>query len=125
MADGVQNGSDVLGTGRLVAAEVLAGTMAVRVSGNGVRYCSFGDTGLEPKDLERVIGAVPVTVSRALGARAFYFVPLAMAERQGAERQGAEKREVMVAPVYTVELADEAILPPECGPAGTGGRAGA
>ena len=114
MADGVQNGSDVLGTGRLVAAEVLAGTMVVRVSGNGVRYCSFGDTGLDPKELERVLGAVPVTVARALGSRAFYFVPLALAERQGA----------MVAPVYTAELAEEAIchrnvdLPARAGGAG-------
>ena len=88
--------------GNLVTAEALAGTMMVRVSGNGVRYCSFGDTGVAAGELERIIGAVPVTVSRALGGRAFYFVPLAMAS----DRKGGV---TMVAPVYSGELAEEAI----------------
>ena len=109
MADKVQDGRSESGsggrveTGKLVTAQALAATMMVRVSGNGVRYCSFGETGVAPGELECVVGAVPVTVSRALGGRAFYFVPLAM----GAGR--ADEGAAMVAPVYSAELADEAI----------------
>ena len=51
-----------------------------------------------------MIEAVPAKVAPALGARAFYFVPLAMAP----ERQG-KAGETLVAAVYTAELAEEAI----------------
>jgi hypothetical protein len=45
------------------------------------------------------VGAVPATLSEALKNRAYYFVPLAI----------ADTGEVMVAPSYTVDLGDRAI----------------
>ena len=95
----------VLATGSLLGAAQVASTLVLRAAKNGVRFASFGETKLEPaSELERVIEAVPATVAPALGARAFYFVPLAMAP----ERQG-KTGETLVAPVYTAELAEEAI----------------
>ena len=103
MADGVG-----AGTGSLLEATKVASTLVLRVAKNGVRYASFGETKLAASELERVIEAVPATVAPALGARAFYFVPLAMApERQG--QKDLETGQTLVAPVYTAELAEEAI----------------
>ncbi len=92
------------GTGSLLEATKVASTLVLRAAKNGVRYASFGETKLAASELERVIEAVPATVAPALGARAFYFVPLAMAP----DRQGKEMG-TLVAPVYTAELAEEAI----------------
>ena len=99
MADGVG-----MATGGLLDAAKVASTLVLRAAKNGVRYASFGETKLEPGELERVIEAVPATVAPALGARAFYFVPLAMAP----ERQG-KTGETLVAAAYSAELAEEAI----------------
>ena len=99
MADGLDTGT----TGLLEAAQV-ASTLVLRTANNGVRYASFGETKLGPGELERVIEAVPATVAPALAAKAFYFVPLAMAP----ERQG-KSGETLVAATYTPELAEEAI----------------
>ena len=105
MADGVG-----AGTGSLLEATKVASTLVLRAAKNGVRYASFGETKLAASELERVIEAVPATVVPALAARAFYFVPLAMApERQGQGQAGSQAGETLVAPVYTAELAEEAI----------------
>ncbi len=50
-------------------------------------------------DLERLVGAVPSALSAALTRRAYYFVPLAI----------ADTGEIMVAPAYTVDLGDRAV----------------
>ena len=73
---------------------------------NGIAYVSLGETQVKEADLERMIQAVPVPIASALGGKAFYFVPLALAEGRG-HRGGTE--ETMVAPMYTAELAEEAI----------------
>ena len=99
MADGVG-----AGTGSLLEAATVASTLVLRAAKNGVRYASFGETKLAASELERVIEAVPATVAPALTARAFYFVPLAMAPARHGQT-GA----TLVAPVYTAELAEEAI----------------
>jgi hypothetical protein len=66
---------------------------------NGVHYGFWGETRVSEPDLERLVGAVPASLSAALGNRAYYFVPLAI----------ADTGEVMIAPAYTVDLGDRAI----------------
>ena len=52
-----------------------------------------------PADLERLIGAVPATMAPALTRRAYFFVPLAI----------ADTGEPLIAPVYTVDYGDRAV----------------
>ena len=61
--------------------------------------CGWGETRVSETDLERLVGAVPATLSAALANRAYYFVPLAI----------ADTGETMIAPAYTVDLGDRAI----------------
>ncbi len=49
--------------------------------------------------LERLVGAVPLSLAPALMRRAYYFVPLAI----------ADTGETLVAPSYTVDLGDRAV----------------
>ena len=66
---------------------------------NGIRFAAWGETRVPEADLEHMVGAVPATMSAALANRAYYFVPLAI----------ADTGETMVAPSYSVELGDRAI----------------
>ena len=77
-----------------VAAQTTAGQAA-----NGIRYAAWGETRVPEADLERMVGAVPASMSGALASRAYYFVPLAI----------ADTGETMVAPSYSVDLGDRAI----------------
>jgi hypothetical protein len=80
-------------------AEKVATQVTVAQAPNGIHYAAWGETRISEPDLERLVGAVPATLSAALDKRAYYFVPLAI----------ADTGEVMVAPSYTVELGDRAI----------------
>jgi hypothetical protein len=80
-------------------AEKVAAQLAVGQAANGVHYAAWGETRVSDTDLERLVGAVPATLSAALSNRAYYFVPLAI----------ADTGEVMIAPSYTVDLGDRAI----------------
>jgi hypothetical protein len=66
---------------------------------NGIRYAAWGETRVADSDLERLVAAVPTAMAPALRQRAYYFVPLAI----------ADTGENLVAPVYTVELGDRAV----------------
>ena len=66
---------------------------------NGIRYAAWGETRVSESDLERLVGAVPAALAPALRQRAYYFVPLAI----------ADTGENLVAPAYTVELGDRAV----------------
>ena len=66
---------------------------------NGIKYASWGETRVSEPDLERLVGAVPASLSAALSQRAYYFVPLAI----------ADTGETLIAPSYTVDLGDRAI----------------
>ena len=66
-------------TGLIQAAQV-AQESELRQSPNGVRFAGFGETNLVAADLERMVQAVPGSVAAALAKRAFYFVPLALAD---------------------------------------------
>jgi len=80
-------------------AEKVAAHAAVSQAPNGVRFAFWGETRVSEPDLERLVGAVPATLSAALLHRAYYFVPLAI----------ADSGECMIAPAYTVDLGDRAI----------------
>jgi hypothetical protein len=83
----------------LWAAEKVAAQVTVAQAANGIHYAAWGETRITEADLEKLVGAVPATLSEALKNRAYYFVPLAI----------ADTGEVMVAPSYTVDLGDRAI----------------
>ncbi|MGA2046756.1 MAG: hypothetical protein ABSG96_03645 [Terracidiphilus sp.] len=80
-------------------AEKVATQVTVAQAPNGIHYAAWGETRISDSDLEKLVGAVPATLSEALKNRAYYFVPLAI----------ADTGEVMVAPSYTVDLGDRAI----------------
>jgi hypothetical protein len=80
-------------------AEKVATQGTVSTAPNGIHYAVWGETRVPETDLERLVGAVPSTLSAALENRAYYFVPLAI----------ADTGETMIAPAYSVELGDRAI----------------
>ena len=80
-------------------AEKVATQVAVLEAPNGIHYAMWGETRISDADLERLVSAVPSTLSAALRQRAYYFVPLAIADID----------DTMVAPGYTVDLGDRAI----------------
>lgn len=80
-------------------AEKVATQTEVGTASNGIHYASWGETRISDADLERLVGAVPGIISAALNHRAYYFVPLAI----------ADTGETMIAPSYTVELGDRAV----------------
>lgn len=80
-------------------AEKVATQVTVTQAANGIRYAGWGDTRISDSDLERLVGAVPAALSAALSQRAYYFVPLAI----------ADTGETLVAPGYTVDLGDRAV----------------
>ena len=107
MAEGVQTR-----TPTLLHASELALTLALRTAPNGVRYACFGDIKLDDATLERVVQAVPAVIAPTLADRVFYFVPLALAEPPAEHADPLLSRgpePTLIAPVFTPELADEAI----------------
>ncbi len=80
-------------------AEKVATQVSVIVASNGVRFAGWGDTRVSESDLERLVAAVPASLALALSSRAYYFVPLAI----------ADTGETMIAPSYTVDLGDRAV----------------
>ena len=80
-------------------AEKVAPQVTVLEAANGIHYGAWGETRISDSDLEQLVGAVPATMSPALEKRAYYFVPLAL----------AETGDIMIAPAYTVDLGDRAI----------------
>jgi hypothetical protein len=80
-------------------AEKVASQVTAAKASNGIHYAMWGETRVTDTDLERLVGAVPAALSAALDHRAYYFVPLAIADTD----------EIMVAPSYTVDLGDRAI----------------
>jgi len=77
----------------------VAAQTTVALAPNGIHYATWGETRISDADLEHLVGAVPAALSAALEQRAYFFVPLAIADTD----------ETMVAPGYTVDLGDRAI----------------
>jgi hypothetical protein len=80
-------------------AEKVATQAVVQEAPNGIRYAAFGETRISDADLKRLVGAVPAGLAPALRQRAYYFVPLAI----------ADTGENLIAPAYSVELGDRAV----------------
>jgi hypothetical protein len=80
-------------------AEKVASQVTLAKAPNGINYAMWGETRVSDVDLERLVNAVPATLSGALEHRAYYFVPLAIADTD----------ETMIAPGYSVDLGDRAI----------------
>jgi len=80
-------------------AEKVATQANVATAANGINYAAWGETKINEPDLERLVGAVPATLAPALNRRAYYFVPLAI----------ADTGDTMIAPSYTVDLGDRAV----------------
>jgi len=80
-------------------AEKVATQVAMHEASNGIRYASWGETRVSDADLERLVGAVPAALTTALRHRAYFFVPLAI----------ADTGENLIAPSYNVELGDRAV----------------
>ncbi len=80
-------------------AEKVATQVTVVQAANGVRYAGWGETRISDADLERLVGAVPAALTAALAHRAYYFVPLAI----------ADTGETLLAPAYSVDLGDRAV----------------
>jgi hypothetical protein len=80
-------------------AEKVATQVTVADAPNGIHYAAWGETHVSETDLERLVGAVPATLSAALSNRTYYFVPLAI----------ADTGETLIAPGYSVDLGDRAI----------------
>ena len=80
-------------------AEKVAAQVPFAAAPNCIHYAAWGETRISDTDLERLVAAVPAALSAALSSRAYYFVPLAI----------ADTGEVMIAPAYTVDLGDRAI----------------
>ena len=82
----------------------------LRESANGLRFAEFGETNLVPAELERMVQAVPATIASLLIQRAFYFVPLALAERSGDLPKGvSEPGDTLIAAAYSTEWSDQAV----------------
>ena len=60
----------------LVRASQVAREAEVRHSANGVRFATFGETGVPGPDLDRMLEAVPPSIADALNANTYFFVPL-------------------------------------------------
>jgi len=94
----------------LVRAQEVARSANVQQSPNGLRFATFGETGVTAPDLDHMLGAVPTGISRSLHASTWFFVPLALREPESAGSPRNQKSEAaMVAPAYSEELNDSAI----------------
>jgi hypothetical protein len=95
----------------LVRAVEVAHDTAVRQSPNGVRFATYGETGVADLDLDRMLQAVPTAITAALNANTYYFVPLAL--REVTETLDATPDQApdpaMVASAYSDEFSHSAI----------------
>jgi hypothetical protein len=103
----------------LIRASQVAREAEVRRSPNGVRFATYGETGVPGPDLDRMLEAVPAAIANALKANTYYFVPLALREPESAEPESVEpvtrrnrresSEQAMVAPAWNDALGDAAI----------------
>ena len=112
MAETLQTGA--IRTPQLVRAAQVAREAEVRQSANGVRFATYGETGVEAPDLDRMLEAVPAAIVAALKANTYYFVPLALREHadtfdSAIARPAKTPEFAMVAGAYTDEFGDAAI----------------
>jgi hypothetical protein len=108
MAEGAISATGSMYNGLMQATEVARETN-LRTAANGLRYAAFGETGLDDSDLARMVQAVPASIAAGLASKAYFFVPLAMAEGRTVEAGHRGGETTMISPVYTTDFADQAI----------------
>ena len=103
MAESAQTG--------LVRAVQVARDVEERRSSNGLRFATFGETGVPALDLQSMIEAVPPAITAALKANTYFFVPLALREPANTDEAAPKPSpdQAMVASAYSAELDEEAI----------------
>ena len=79
------------------AAEIVR-EVHVAEGANGVCYATAGEIAFPSADVERMVNAVPSAVAAALKRKAYYFVPLAIAEGD----------DTLISERYDVQLSDRA-----------------
>src|SRR3978361_339291 len=105
MAESAQTG--------LVKAVQVARDVEERRSSNGLRFATFGETGVPALDLQSMIEAVPPAITAALKANTYFFVPLALREPTATDEAAPKTSpdQAMVASAPRAELDEEAICP--------------
>ncbi|MEO7030115.1 MAG: hypothetical protein ABI147_12000 [Acidobacteriaceae bacterium] len=94
----------------LVRAVQVARDCEERRSANGLRFATFGETGVTAPDLQSMIEAVPPAITAALKGNTYFFVPLALREAAATEAAPQSSPDhAMVASAYSAEFDDEAI----------------
>jgi hypothetical protein len=101
----------------LIGAKQVARDVEERRSSNGVRFATYGETGIANVELDRILEAVPAAMVAALQANTYYFVPLALrASKDETARDETTRDEApraaepaMVASAWSDELSDSAI----------------
>ena len=109
MAESTGEGQGVV----LIRATQIAREAEVRRSPNGVRFATYGETGVPGPDLDRMLQAVPEAIANTLKANTYFFVPVALREpdmTDSPRKSRAESPEqAMVAPAWTDDLSESAI----------------
>src|SRR5579875_1407293 len=97
----------------LIKASQVAREAEVRRSPNGVRFATYGETGVPAPDLDRMLEAVPAAIANALKGNTYYFVPVALREPDMTESPRRSRTEhseqAMVAPAWNDDLSESAI----------------
>jgi hypothetical protein len=102
--------AEPLQSAQLVRAAQVARDADVRESANGVSFATFGETGVTAVDLDHMLGAVPTSITAALKANTYFFVPLALREPDSiGSPRNQKSTEALVAPAYTASLGESAI----------------
>ncbi|WP_263380784.1 hypothetical protein [Granulicella paludicola] len=115
MAESVQNGPQQTSIQQtLIGAKQVAHDVEERRSSNGVRFATYGETGIANVELDRILEAVPAGIVAALQGNTYYFVPLALRATRDETAPAAEEmarvaEPAMVASVWSDELSDAAI----------------
>src|ERR1700761_2593660 len=94
---------------QLVRAAEVAHEAEVRQSASGVRFATYGETGVTAPDLDRMLEAVPSAIASTLEDNTYYFVPLALRETTEGSEPARTPEQAMVAGAYTDEFGEEAI----------------
>src|ERR1700722_15753728 len=100
MAETLQTG--VARAPQLVRAAQVAREAEVRQSANGVRFATYGETGVAAPDLDRMLEAVPAAIVTALKANTYYFVPLALRENADTFETTTTAKPVVAAPEHAM-----------------------
>src|SRR5437868_4802319 len=95
----VESAEARIATAQTAPARDVVRQAKVSQASNGVCYAAMGETAVAPRELERMVSAVPGAVAASLDKKAYYFVPLTISEGD----------DTLIAARYDVGLSDRAI----------------